>query len=101
MKIKAEIRKVFTDSSRVKAVATLTLDDVFIVRNVRLVEGSKGLFVSMPSFKNASGNFKDICFPINGGMREQIQAEVMAAYKAKLAESDTVSGDDDTEQETA
>jgi len=100
MKIKAEIKKLFPDGGKVKAAASLTLDGVFVVRNVRLVEGSKGFFVSMPSHKNAAGEFKDICFPINSATRAQIQSEVLAACEQALQEQENASDDEGGEQET-
>jgi len=101
MKIKAEIKKLFNGEGKVKAAAALVLDDVFVVRNVRLVEGSKGLFVSMPSHKNAAGEFKDICHPINNTVRAQIQSEVFAAYEQALLERENAPDDEGGEQETA
>jgi len=101
MKIKAEIKKLFPDGGKVKAAASLTLDGVFVVRNVRLVKGSKGLFVSMPSHKNAAGEFKDICFPINSTTRAQIQSEVLAAYEQALQEQENSPDNEGGEQETA
>ena len=101
MKIKAEIKKLFNGEGKVKAAAALVLDDVFVVRNVRLVKGSKGLFVSMPSHKNAAGEFKDICFPINSTTRAQIQSEVLAAYEQALQEQENSPDNEGGEQETA
>jgi len=101
MKIKAEIKKLFPDGGKVKAAASLTLDGVFVVRNVRLVKGSQGLFVSMPSHKNAAGEFKDICFPINSTTRAQIQSEVLAAYEQALQEQENSPDNEGGEQETA
>ena len=101
MKIKAEIKKIFNGEGKVKAAAALVLDDAFVVRNVRLVDGSKGLFVSMPSHKNAAGEFKDICHPINNTVRTQIQDEVLTAYEQALLKQKNAPDNEGGEQETA
>lgn len=103
MKIKAEIKKVFTNGGKVKAVAALTFDNVFVVKNVRIVDGAKGLFVAMPNRKNEVGEFKDICFPIDKDFRTEIHNEVMTAYEVALAEQSKASDDANSshEQETA
>lgn len=85
--ITAEIRNVFQDDSKLKAVSSLVIDDCFVVKNVRVVEGKNGLFVSMPSRRNADGKYSDICFPIVSEVREQIEKIVLEAYQEALAKS--------------
>lgn len=84
MKIKAEIRSIFQDGEKLKAVASLVLEDCFVVKNVRVIDGKNGLFVSMPSRKNADGKYSDICFPIVSEVREQIEKEVLDVYREAL-----------------
>lgn len=79
---KVSIRKV--DMNKVKAIASITIDDQFVVHDLRVVEGEKGLFVAMPSRKLPSGDFRDIAHPINSETRERIQAAVIAEYKEQL-----------------
>ena len=86
LKVTAEIKKIFDDTGKVKAAASLTIEGVFVVRGVRLIDGSKGMFVSMPSRKNAENEYIDICFPINNDTRLTILAAVTAAYEEALQE---------------
>jgi stage V sporulation protein G len=88
MKIKAEIKSIFQDDGKMKAVANLVLEDCFVVKNVRVIDGKNGLFVSMPSRKNADGKYSDICFPIRSEVREQIENEVLEAYHTALTMSE-------------
>lgn len=102
MKIKAEVRKILTDSN-VKAVFTLAFDNVFVVKSVRLIDGKNGLFIAMPSIKGRDGEFRDMCFPITDTFHKKIQKEVETAYSLALAEQnkpeeDIISdGDTDTD----
>jgi stage V sporulation protein G len=79
---KVSIRKV--EMNKVKAIASITIDDEFVVHDLRVVEGEKGLFVAMPSRKLPNGDFRDIAHPINSETRERIQAAVIAEYKEQL-----------------
>ena len=85
MKVTAEIKKLF-DEGNVKANLSLTIEGVFVVRGARLVDGKNGLFVSMPSRKNAEGEYFDVCFPINNETRLNILAVVTSAYEKALKE---------------
>lgn len=89
MNIKAEIKRTFEDKGKLKAVANLVFEDGFIVKNVRLVEGSKGPFVSMPSHKKIDGSFIEVCHPISSNVREQIEKCVVEAYKIVMMASVT------------
>ncbi|MBI4733683.1 MAG: septation regulator SpoVG [Rubrobacteridae bacterium] len=79
---KVNIRQV--EMNKVKAIASITIDDEFVVHDLRVVEGEKGLFVAMPSRKLPSGDFRDVAHPINSETREKIQAAVIAEYKDQL-----------------
>lgn len=74
-----KIRKVATEG-RMKALASITLDHEFVVHDLRIIEGSTGLFVAMPSKRTPEGIFRDIAHPINGDMREKVEASVLEAY---------------------
>ena len=81
------IRKVETDN-RMKAIASITLDDCFVIHDLRVIQGDEHLFVAMPSRKTSDGEFKDIAHPINVSMREALQQAVLAKYEESLAEGD-------------
>ncbi|MCC5893763.1 septation regulator SpoVG [Exiguobacterium sp.] len=74
-----KIRKVATEG-RMKALASITLDHEFVVHDLRIIEGSTGLFVAMPSKRTPEGIFRDIAHPINGEMRQKVEAAVLEAY---------------------
>lgn len=74
-----KIRKVATEG-RMKALASITLDHEFVVHDLRIIEGSSGLFVAMPSKRTPEGIFRDIAHPINGEMRQKVEAAVLESY---------------------
>lgn len=74
-----KIRKVATEG-RMKALASITLDHEFVVHDLRIIEGSTGLFVAMPSKRTPEGIFRDIAHPINGEMRQKVEAAVLETY---------------------
>ena len=71
---------------KLKAFATVTFDNSFVVRGLRVVSGDKGLFVAMPSRKLPDGTRRDIAHPINSEMRRSLEEKVLQAYEAKLKE---------------
>ncbi len=77
------IRKI-TNEGRMKAIVSITIDDQFVVHDVRVIEGNNGLFVAMPSKRTPDGEFKDIAHPINTETRELIQGAVLTAYSHEL-----------------
>src|SRR5699024_3839109 len=70
------LRKIQTDG-RMKALVSITLDESFVVHDLRVIEGNSGLFVAMPSKRTPDGEFRDIAHPINSEMRQEIQDAVM------------------------
>ncbi|MHB0884383.1 MAG: septation regulator SpoVG [Bacillota bacterium] len=74
------VRKVLPDG-KMKAIASVTLDDEFVVHDVRVVQGQNGLFIAMPSRKTPEGTFRDVAHPITAEVREMIQAAVLKAYE--------------------
>ncbi len=74
------VRKILTDG-KMKAIVSVTLNDMFVIHDVKVVEGQKGLFVAMPSRKTPDGEFRDIAHPINTSAREIIQSAVLDAYE--------------------
>lgn len=69
------------EGGRLKAYATIVFESCFIVRDLKIIEGHKGLFVSMPSRKRKDGTFKDVVHPLNADMRERIERMVIEEYK--------------------
>ncbi|MDI3280426.1 MAG: septation regulator SpoVG [Bacillota bacterium] len=74
------VRKVEGDG-KVKAMASIVIDGVFLVRDIRIVEGPKGLFVAMPSRKLPDGEFRDVAHPITQEARELIHQRILAEYE--------------------
>jgi stage V sporulation protein G len=73
------LRRIASDG-KMKAVASVTLDGEFVVHDVKVVEGAKGLFVAMPSRKTPDGEFRDVAHPITPSARERIQRAVLARF---------------------
>jgi stage V sporulation protein G len=73
--------KKIDNGSKMKAIASITFDNAFVVREIRVIEGQKGLFVAMPSRKTPSGEFKDIAHPINSDTRQLIQNAILEEYE--------------------
>ena len=65
-----------------KAVVSITLDDEFVVHDIKVIEGEKGLFIAMPSKKSADGEYRDIAHPISSDTRAMIQKQILEAYQA-------------------
>ena len=68
------------DGGRLRAYATIVFDNSFIIRDLKVIEGNKGLFVSMPSRRRKDGSFRDIVHPLNSDMRKNIEEEVVVEY---------------------
>lgn len=80
------IRKVDKDG-KMKAVVSITIDDAFVVHDIKIIEGEKGLFIAMPSRKTSDGEYRDIAHPINSGTREKIQKMILDKYGEVLHET--------------
>lgn len=76
-----QIRKAIGEG-KLKAYATITFDDCFVLHNVKLIEGEKGIFVAMPSRRTKTGVYKDIAHPITPEFRLSLQESILAAYNA-------------------
>lgn len=85
MKVKAEIYKIIENGSRLKGIAGITLDDVFEVKNVRVIQNGQRPFVAMPSRQNINGGFDDICRPLSVELKKEINEAVLSAYEAARA----------------
>lgn len=71
-----------------KAVVSITLDDEFVVHDIKVIEGEKGLFIAMPSRKAADGEYRDIAHPINSATRNEIQEIVLRKYEETLIQEE-------------
>ena len=77
------VRKV-TKEGKMKAVVSITIDDEFVVHDIKVIEGEKGLFIAMPSRKATDGEYRDIAHPINSGTRDMIQKLILGKYQEML-----------------
>lgn len=85
MKITDVRVKLVSSESRLRGVATITFDESFVVHDIRIIEGEKGLFVAMPSKKTPNGTFRDIAHPIHSEMRKMIEDAIVEAYDIEMA----------------
>ncbi|MCR5637877.1 MAG: septation regulator SpoVG [Lachnospiraceae bacterium] len=74
------VRKV-AKKGKMRAIASITFDNEFVVHDIKVIEGDKGLFIAMPSKKSADGEYRDIAHPINSDTRQSIQTMVLEAYE--------------------
>ena len=78
------IRKVEKEG-KMKAVVSITIDEEFVVHDIKIIEGGKGLFIAMPSRKAADGEYRDIAHPINSDTRDRIQKLILEKYQETMA----------------
>ena len=86
MKVDVKIGSIRPEGA-IRAIASVNLNDCFAIRNVKVMEGNKGLFVAMPSYKAGNGEYKDICFPVTKEFRQQLNDSVLNAYHQALSMS--------------
>ncbi len=79
-----EVRITLRNEEKLKAFASITFDDCFVVRGLKVINGSQGYFVSMPSRKRKDGSYQDIAHPINNEMRKEIEDKVLDAFEKEL-----------------
>ena len=79
------VRKIAKEG-KMKAVVSITIDEEFVVHDIKVIEGEKGLFIAMPSRKATDGEYRDIAHPINSATREKIQNIILEKYEQVLAE---------------
>ena len=82
------VRKI-TKEGKMKAVVSVTFDEIFVVHDIKVIEGEKGLFIAMPSRRSGDGEYRDIAHPINSEMRDKLQKEILEKYKEAVKENDT------------
>ena len=75
------VRKISRENStKMKAIASITIDGVFVVHDIKILEGEKGMFIAMPSRKSSDGEFRDIAHPINTETREMLRELILEKY---------------------
>ena len=77
------VRKI-TKEGKMKAIVSITIDDEFVVHDIKVIQGDKGLFIAMPSRKAADGEYRDIAHPINTETRERLQRMILEKYQESL-----------------
>ena len=81
-----EVRVFPVDEEKLRAYVTITLDHCFVIRDLKIIRGTTGYFVSMPSKKRKDGTYKDIAHPINNETRRMIEEKIIAEYQKVVAE---------------
>lgn len=71
---------------KMKAVVSITIDDEFVVHDIKIIEGDKGMFIAMPSRKASDGEYRDIAHPINTATRERLQKMILDKYRESVEE---------------
>lgn len=82
------IRFVKKEDSKLKAVASITIDDCFVVHDIKVIEGTEGVFIAMPSRRTSEGEFKDIAHPLNTETREALKNAILTAYDEESAKAE-------------
>ncbi len=82
------IRLVKKEEGKLKAVASVTIDDCFVVHDVKIIEGADGCFIAMPSKRTPDGEYKDIVHPLNTETREMMAEAILAEYEKARREAD-------------
>jgi stage V sporulation protein G len=82
-----EVRISLKEDDKLKAFASVTFDDCFVVRGLKIIAGNGGMFVAMPSRKKPDGTYQDIAHPINNEMRDKLETRVIAEYDRAKAEA--------------
>lgn len=81
------IRLVQKSDSKLKAVASFTIDESFVIHDIKIVDGNSGLFIAMPSRQTPTGEYKDIVHPLNTETRENISNMILAEYEKAVNEN--------------
>ena len=84
------VHKIEKENSRMKGIAVVTLDDCFVVKGIRVIDGDNGLFIAMPSRKTATGGYRDIAHPINPEVRTMFEEAIFEAYENAEEPTDEV-----------
>ncbi len=80
-----EVRISLRNDDKLKAFASITFDDCFVIRGLKIIEGANGTFVAMPSRKRNDGTYQDVAHPVNNMMRQRIEARILSEYAKEQA----------------
>jgi len=87
-----DVKVIPVDDEKLKAFVSIVFDQCFVVTDIKIIHGPKGLFVSMPSKKRKDGTFKDIAHPLNNQMRQYLEERVLSVYKQQVGKAPAESG---------
>jgi len=87
-----DVKVIPVEDEKLKAFVSIVFDQCFVVTDIKIIHGPKGLFVSMPSKKRKDGTFKDIAHPLNNKMRQYLEERILAVYKQQVAQPASPSG---------
>lgn len=94
------VRKIDKEG-KMKAVVSITIDDEFVIHDIKVIEGEKGLFIAMPSKKSADGEYRDIAHPINSETRGMLEEIILKSYEDSALQEEGVQGEDGAAGPTA
>jgi len=80
-----DVKVIPVDDEKLKAFVSIVFDHCFVVTDIKVINGPKGLFVSMPSKKRKDGTFKDIAHPLNNQMRQYLEEKVLGVYRQQVS----------------
>ena len=86
-----EVRVSPVDDEKLKAFVTITIDDCFIIRDLKVINGNNGLFIAMPSRKRKDGTFKDIAHPLNNETRQLLESTILREYEKETSRQHVMS----------
>ena len=84
------VRKLY-DNEKMKAIVSVTFDDMLVIHDIKVIQGAEKTFIAMPSKKNADGHFSDIAHPINAEMRRELEDKVLEAYREAKRDAESES----------
>lgn len=85
--------RIMNNDTKMRAVVSITLDDEFVIHDIKVIDGEKGLFIAMPSRRSADGEYRDIAHPIRSDIRSQLQSMILEEYEKTIAAAEA--GTDD------
>jgi stage V sporulation protein G len=87
-----DVKVIPVDDEKLKAFVSIVFDQCFVVTDIKIINGPKGLFVSMPSKKRKDGTFKDIAHPLNNQMRQYLEEKVLSVYRQQVGATTPAAG---------
>ena len=92
IKVTSVTVRIPNNTDKIAGFADITIDEGFCVKNVKIINGSKGIFISMPSIKDKEGNYNNICYPIDRDNRKEIETAVLGEFKKKASKPQEAAG---------